>query len=502
MKRFRMTLLWISFISIFLGLGSDPARAQETTPPPKPSTPGLVSEEAISKKVFGDSPVLPGVVTVPLRPEDHALVLQALGSAWQEGVTPKAQMRYALTDWVRATNVEITSVEKDYFWITVAAYPPFVTEKVFVIPDVAVWWGTVLVEFDTSTGLRRAAVDGTAVYSEIVVGMVSTDVDRARFDKRYSNELMETYQTDQQIARALGVDYAPQGITVASYGDFPMEAGKKMVYGILGVHDAGWNGIPELEPWLAVDFISRIEDDYAGMDAYNHLGTTIEVMYTCHDVNNVSVVFGFRSLPWVVTPVAIYTHFLPLYSFSKGATFDDGDPMGYLAMGTFGNAGCGYTNQAEDHYHLHYGFPDTLNFDGSSLSWGGYFLDTATQVFTSATDPGDVVAANGILRNSDGSNDPPVGASVGNHIWTFLLDGLIELVRVALVGMPDHKAMNLALTMGGMAAIVLRMTWLIVLTNFNMVIPMICLGVWFFAEAIRMVMAVGFFIKRSIPMVG
>lgn len=500
MKKFRLILLWISFVSIFLGIGPAPARAQETKPTPPPDPLGI-TEEAISRKLNGRNPVLPGVVTVPITPEDHALILRAVTQAWEENVTPQDQMRYAVTDWVMATNLEITSKTRDYWWVSLAAYPALI-EGDFVIPEVATWWGTALVEFDTDTGSRRAAVDGTALYSEIVAGMVSTEVDRARFDSAFSQALQEKYESDQQIARALGVDYAPRAVEAEYYGDFPMEAGKKMVYGSLGIHDAGWNGVEALQDWLAVDFVSWIENDYAGMDAYNHLGATIEVMYTCHDANNISVVFGFRSLPWVVDPVAIYTHFVPLYSFPKGEEYSDGEPIGLLAMGTFENAGCGYTSQQADHYHLHYGFPDTLNFDGSSLTWGGYYFDVATEEFTSTSDPGDVVAAGGILRNSDGSDDPPVGGAPGNHVWTFLLDGLIELIQVALVGMPDHQAMNLALTVGGIAAVVLRLTWLIVLTNFNMVIPMLCLGVWMVAEAIRMVIAIGFFIKRSIPVIG
>jgi len=214
------------------------------------------------------------------------------------------------------------------------------------------WFGVVLLKQD-SAHYATGEVQGTGSFSELL--------------KQVPDNIL-----DAQAKQSL--DRSPSDASAAGGGYvFPWQAGASMFYGQLGVHDNGFGGI--VSGWKAVDMAS--DGNAAAGHAPNHLlaAASGSITYKCYDGTSVAVRLGDF----------FYTHLTDNPNLYVGRTFGKTEELGQLLPGTF-NGSCGWTNQSDNWFHVHWGFP---NADLLVESWT---LSMATQNWidgTTTISPGD-----------------------------------------------------------------------------------------------------------------
>lgn len=263
---------------------------------------------------------------------------------------------------------------------------------------------------------------------------------------------------------------------------FPWEAGKSAYYGTRAVHgsgDYGTNGM------LAVDFVSGDGFGANAASANVHAAAAGTIDYICNDGTSVAVRTENNG------DYFIYAHLLNNSSLSMGRTFGKGQKIGSLKYGNF-DGSCGWARQQATNYHNHFMFvPANGKFQIENC-----ILTVATSKWNCA---GREVSAGGWLTGGGGSSepidldDPSQGAeegATGKNFWDYIMAGLSVMVGAVIAYLPNAAETNVFITMLNAAAITVRMFYVLVKSNFNMIIPIVIFAFIFTLELARLIWAV------------
>ncbi|MBL7201337.1 MAG: hypothetical protein ISS56_14450, partial [Anaerolineae bacterium] len=261
----------------------------------------------------GEITLLPG--TVPVDEEVKGAVRQALIQA--QGVVGTAAY-YAISD-VQAAG--------DWQFVSVVGLEGLDPSMEWNLLDHASWYGLILLRGEVG-GLWAGAVEGTAAFSRLLAGVP---------DAVLAGEARQA------------LDPLQGPVAPASSYRFPWEPGTSMVYGSLGVHDAGFPSVVGL--WKAVDFVS--DGNTSVGHAPNRLlaAASGTLSYICRDGTSVAVRVGDL----------LYVHLLDHSGLTIGRTYGPGEEIGPLRPGSFSDR-CGWASQGGGWFHVHWGFPNTPTF--------------------------------------------------------------------------------------------------------------------------------------------
>ncbi|MFZ2422817.1 MAG: hypothetical protein WA029_16920, partial [Anaerolineae bacterium] len=215
--------------------------------------------------------------------------------------------------------------EDSWFFVSIVGLGKLGPELQWRLDD-ASWFGLVLLHQDKA-GNFTGAVEGTQAFSVLLA------------------EIPETIltATARQSLDPLQRSQAP-----ASTYRFPWPSGTNMQYGVLGVHDAGFNGWGGISNWKAVDFLS--DNNTGAGHAPNRLlaAASGTIGAVCNDGTSVAIRIGDL----------LYAHLLNNSNLQTGHSFSQGNEIGQLKTGSF-NANCGWADQGGNWFHVHWGFPNT-----------------------------------------------------------------------------------------------------------------------------------------------
>lgn len=252
----------------------------------------------------------------------------------------------------------------------------------------------------------------------------------------------------------------------------PFQNGTTAQYGPAGVHDCGFS----LNGWKAVDLFPSQGMVYAAQAG--------EVSYICRDSHQMSIRVGNN----------MYVHLVDT-GIEVGKNFTQGEAISNLVPGTFSDT-CGNTDQLEDAAHVHFCF---IPSGDGTYSADGYTLSTSTGNWTkgeTTVHPTDYLTAT--WENADIIPD----STVGNNFWDGIVDGITTLTKPAKDALPQHQDMGIADTVLKKVSTPLELAYAVVLSQFNMTVPMWVISIWFILEAVRIIYAAYMWIKQAIPVIG
>jgi thermitase len=215
--------------------------------------------------------------------------------------------------------------EDDWYFVSVVGLMLLDPDIGWRLED-ANWFGLVLL-YLTEGGTWQGAIEGASAFTELLaqvpVSILTVEAKQGIDPLQWDAQAVEVYR-------------------------FPWQTGARMVYGSLGVHDNGFNGV--VSGWKAVDFLSN-GDTNAGYAPNRLLAAAAgSIGYVCRDETSVAIRIG--SL--------FYTHLLDNSDLLTGMPFNQGDELGQMRSGSF-NDRCGYASQGTSWFHVHWGFPNTNN---------------------------------------------------------------------------------------------------------------------------------------------
>ena len=296
------------------------------------------------------------------------------------------------------------------------------------------------------------------------------------------------------------VDASDFDTTLLDYGGaqtpyFPWRAGTRAKYGTLGVH-ANTN----MPGWYAVDFVGG--DEWSNsMDAVAYAAETGVVSAICRDSNNMGARIGDY----------YYLHMSPSTELESGQVIYRGQAIGGLVYGAWGNAGCGYAQNQPTHYHLHFEFQATSylrvedwTLDVSAETWhrGADTVNRLGWLYASwSSEPIPTITTGpGTPTPTPSYYDDPGGDwGGGGSIWDTLVGGIRERVADNAARYPDADDREMAGTFVSAAATMVRIFFILVKSNFSLLITVVVFGVIAVLESSRYIVAVWMFLKKSIP---
>lgn len=248
---------------------------------------------------------------------------------------------------------------------------------------------------------------------------------------------------------------------------FPWQAGKSVLYGVLGVHDTGYAG---------TRFVDLVSGDSMGPNAANsnvYASTNSTIVAICDDGQTV----GIRMQTAGSGDYYSYYHLIPA-SLTEGNTFARGQLLGSLKYGSFSSQGCGSAQQQPTNYHLHWGFqPQNSKFRAEDC-----ILDIGTQRWT-CTQNGEVktIAPTQWLWHAQGGNEPGVIINDNGQVvepsapsfWDMILIGMYSILKSALINSLPQKALfDTGAVMARAAMLVIRMFFVLVRSTFDIRLAM------------------------------
>ena len=238
---------------------------------------------------------------------------------------------------------------------------------------------------------------------------------------------------------------------------FPWQAGGTMMYGPSGVHTAG--GGSHGTGFSAVDFVSG--DDMGSGAASNQVYavSTGTVDYVCTDSTTTMIRTGSGS------DYYIYAHLLTNANLAESHQFARGALIGNLKYGSFDDT-CGWAEQADNHYHLHFGFEPANN----AFRMENCILNISTQKWTCGT---EVVATGGFLSGGGGgisTTGDDAGMSADQpSFWDYTLVGVVSMWDKAIIkSLPSHQTMQYTYVIYNGVKVVLRVARVMVYSNLNL----------------------------------
>ena len=302
------------------------AHSESTSCPKKDIAASLPIDVATSDH---ENTGVPGIIlipgTVPTTYEIDSAIRQALIEK-----EPTSVDAYAVTD--------VHPLGDDLF-VSVVGLRGLTDISQWNIEDNGVWFGLLLL-VPTDQGGWLGAVEGSSKFSELIWKIPNSLLTLRSKQDLDSNERSSL----------------PQDITNTYL--FPWQPGSSMQYGSLGVHDNGFS-----TGWKAVDFLS---DGNTGVGhAPNRLLAAAggSISYKCNPSSG-------QNTTAIRIDNVMYTHLLNSSNLYVGKTFSQGEEMGQMRAGSFGE-NCGYASQGSGWFHVHLGFPNTGSFgaDGWTLSF-------------------------------------------------------------------------------------------------------------------------------------
>lgn len=241
----------------------------------------------------------------------------------------------------------------------------------------------------------------------------------------------------------------------------PWLKGTYAYYGLLGLHLYDAYGSNSYPGWYAVDFIGGPFMGETGMPNAVYASTSGQITVLCTDDTQMGIRIGIYQ----------YLHLVPTTDLYTGKVVNQGNYLGTLITGD-SDTNCGYTDQLEDNYHLHFGFKPVwpMRFENYSLTYET-FMDVHEGTLY---EPGDNLYAEW-LSDVDPDILPPglpddynIGVYHGDSLW----DGLVNGVVFAAINFANRlfpSAADLLPTMQilSIAAISIALIYMVALVNFT-----------------------------------
>lgn len=238
---------------------------------------------------------------------------------------------------------------------------------------------------------------------------------------------------------------------------WPWQLGKAVMYGTRAVHNAGYSTYGT--NMKALDLVSG--SDFGGSAASDavYASAAGEIDYVCSDGTSVTV----RVSDAGTSTKLIYAHLKDNSSLTVGQTYSKGSTIATLVHGTFSDS-CGYADQADNHWHLHWGFEPANN----AYTVEGCVINTRTN---SITCDGTVINTGGFITakgSTTGYEDG--GSTAGPTFWDYILVGFLSIFdRGILKLMPEHTSPTLLpQVLLNAVRFVLRIGYALLVSNFNM----------------------------------
>lgn len=227
---------------------------------------------------------------------------------------------------------------------------------------------------------------------------------------------------------------APGG---GSYVAFPFQAGTAMIYGPRAIHGEGDYGTSGLR---AVDLVSGDDLGSGAAPPYVYASDNGTIDYVCSDGTSVAV----RTYNATTGDYFIYAHLEDNENLVEDATFTRGALIGSLVYGTFDDD-CGWAEQQEDHYHLHWMFAPA----NGAYQAEGCILNIASKKWTCGT---EVIGTGGWLKGGGGTGtgngvgtglDDVTGSSgisADKSFWDMFVLGVLGIFKNSILRvMPEHQ---------------------------------------------------------------
>lgn len=268
-----------------------------------------------------------------------------------------------------------------------------------------------------------------------------------------------------------------------AYINFPWLHGRSMMYGPRGVHGVGYSQ----SNMVAVDLVGGTDmgSGIAPAQAYAAAGGTIT--WVCSDADSTAI--GVNNSDG---DIFVYAHLVDNANLVEGHSFIQGGQLiGALTYGSFGepNQGCGWADQKDNHYHLHWGFrPASGTYRAENC-----ILNVSSGVWKcgdkSIAPKGYLVANGGCSTTAhyEGTGECEgygAGAPLGDPtFFDYLVAGLLNIFNgVIVANLPPHDALPIIQPFLNTVQIIFRVFFILIHGNLNF-IPFITL--MFAALALR-----------------
>lgn len=331
--------------------------------------------------------LIPGTVSVS--PEVAQAVVSALNNAEE---VRKGEV-FAITD--------VTMLGNDWKYISVIGLNSIENGHEWNMFEDGIWLGSILAK---KQGRAYAgAVEGTQVFNSFVV----------QVPDEYFDQNTKDYLTGKNT---------PNRMSTNEVVHFPFRGGKTLEYGDFGIHSGfGYAGI---------DLVGELDGNG------NPIGTFAPpeaiaaekgvVSWMCNTAQpggpSDGAVTTIRLTSRETGNQFIYTHVIKSAWLKKGMTVEQGQKIGQLQIHDIGNVdNCAETDQEENFYHIHWGVPNTGEFevDGYSISWTPSLVGSQNQQ-VSWSHSGGTVPVGGQLT-SQNTNAPCV--MYQSYMVTMFTDG-------------------------------------------------------------------------------
>jgi hypothetical protein len=236
---------------------------------------------------------------------------------------------------------------------------------------------------------------------------------------------------------------------------WPFQIGKTVMYGPRGVHNAGYSSYGT--DMKALDLVSGSDMGSGAANDQVFASWGGDVDYVCEDGTSTTIRVNDEA-----GNKFIYAHMVDNAALEVDHTFNKGDVIATLVHGTFDDD-CGYADQQPNHWHLHWGFEPAnnaytvegcvINTNTASIRCGDKTINTGSFITGMGGTPG----------YDDGRSSTPT-------FWDYLLVGFISIFdRGILKLLPEHSSPTLLpLTILTTIRFVLRLTYVLLISNFNM----------------------------------
>lgn len=235
---------------------------------------------------------------------------------------------------------------------------------------------------------------------------------------------------------------------------FPFDTGKKMMYGEAGVHAAGGGGSYAVG-FDAVDFLggSDLGSGVASSNVWAAYDGVVD--YVCEDAVTTLV----RVTDETSGHSFIYAHLLDNANLVEAHEFNRGDKIGTLKYGTFDDD-CGWAEQTDIHYHLHFGF----EMEGNSFRLENCVLSGSSEDWACGSDtvvPGEYLLSNGTPGTGETTTNP--------SFWDMAITGFMQFWTTAIIeNLPTHKTMEYTYVLYNAVKLVFKIAWVMVYSNINL----------------------------------
>lgn len=237
---------------------------------------------------------------------------------------------------------------------------------------------------------------------------------------------------------------------------WPWQGGEKLMYGEEGVHAAGGGGA-YATGFDAVDFLggNDLGSGVASDMVFAAFAGTVD--YVCSDPTTTLI----RTTDTASGNRFIYAHLLDNANLIENHVFAKGASIGTVKHGSFDD-NCGWAEQQDTHYHLHFGFEAANN----AFRMENCILNIDTEKWTCGA---KTVSPGEYLLNVD-TNEGGGGISVTNpSFWDMVMVGFTQIWSDFVIkSLPDHKAMEFIYVLYNAVGLMLKIAYVMVYSNVNL----------------------------------